>query len=84
MNCRGRSPGEPLLEGVDRIDCGLRPPGVESAKEGKAELRSGVLRTDGVLASEPSGPRRFAALIHFSSLEPNPGESGRTRNTSAK
>jgi len=37
-----------------------------------------------VPVSESSGPRRLAALIHFSSLEPNPGESGRTRNTSAK
>jgi hypothetical protein len=84
MNCRGRSPGEPLLDGVDRIDCGLRPPGVESAKEGKAELRSGVLRTDGVPVSESSFLRRLAELIHFSSLEPKPGESGRTRKTSAK
>ena len=35
MNCMGMSPGEPVLEGVDRIDCGLRPLGVDSAKEGK-------------------------------------------------
>ena len=80
----GMSPGEPVLEGVDLIDCGLRPLGVESAKEGNPWFRSGVLRTDGVPVSESSGPRRLAALIHFSSLEPNPGESGRTRNTSAK
>lgn len=84
MNCRGRSPGEPLTEGLDRIDCGLRPLGVESAKEGNPEFRSGVLGTGGVPVSESSGPRRLAALIHFSSLEPNPGDSGRTRKTSAK
>lgn len=84
MNCKGISPGEPLLEGVDRIDCGLRPLGVESAKEGNPDFRSGVLRMDGVPVSESSGPRRLATLIHLSSLEPNPGDSGRTRNTSAK
>lgn len=84
MNCRGRSPGEPLLEGLDRIDCGLRPLGVESANEGSPDFRSGVLSTDGVQMSESSGPRRLAALIHFSSLEPNPGDSGMTRKTSAK
>jgi hypothetical protein len=78
------SPGEPFLEGVDRIDCGLRPLGVDSAKEGKPVFRSGVLRIDGVPVSESSGTQRSAALIHFSSLEPNPGESGRTRTTSAK
>ena len=78
------SPGEPLLEGVDLIDCGLRPPGVESAKEGSPECRSGVLGTGGMPVSESSGPQRLAAVIHFSSLEPNPGDSGRTRNTSAK
>ena len=82
MNCKGRSPGEPLLEGLDRIDCGLRPLGVESAKEGNPGFRSGVLRMDGVPVSESSAPRRTE--IHFSSLEPKPGDSGRTRNTSAK
>lgn len=80
----GMSPGEPLLEGVDRIDCGLRPLGVDSAKEGNTRFRSGVFRIDGVPLSESSGPQRLAVLIHLSSLEPNPGESGRTRNTSAK
>jgi len=82
MNCKGVN-GDPE-DGVDLSERGLRPLGVDNEKDGKSgPLGSGV-RGDSSGVSGVSGASSIVVeLIHFSSATGR-GESGMSRNRSAK
>lgn len=89
MNCKEAN-GDPD-DGEDFTVCGLRAPGVERMNEGMKEPDGSGVRGGGGEVMISGASNKVAALIHFSSLDPNRGEpncgdsaGGIIRNWSAK